>query len=541
MASSDPMPRHSPDLVSQYRAKGLWNDDTIATFLERRVARAPASTAIVHGTRSVSFEETHRQARRFANALLELGLRRGDVIGIQLPNLPEFVIAYCGASLMGGVVCLLHMPYRAREMEPLMQHGSVKAMICSAPLPNYNVPETMAALRQRVGSLQHVIVANGPAEKSQIAMADMITSGSDRAIADPPVAADPCVLAFTSGTAAAPKAVLRTHETMAANARIYSPTIALTERDRVMVAPPFTHVFGLCCATLALHTGAANVLMPLFTPQAYADTLIQGQPTVLFSAPAHVAASMKSGLLEGADLSSVRDVIVAGAVCPPEVAAAFERILPNGRVGQLFGMTETILIMQTPLDAPAAVRHTSTGRITNGIQMRIVNPETGEPVPTGEEAELHVRGYSIMAGYYKNEQANAAAFTADGWFRTGDLARVDRDGNVVITGRLKDFINRGGIKINPTDTENLIQAHPNVVLAAIVPYPCPVLGERACLFVTLKPGTTLTLEDINEYLASHGVAKMIRPEKLRVVQEMPMTPTRKIIKGELKRLASVQD
>ena len=159
-------------------------------------------------------------------------------------------------------------------------------------------------------------------------------------------------------------------------------------------------------------------------------------------------------------------------------------------------------------------------------------------MPADTEGELQLAGYSVFPGYLNNPEANARAFAADGFFRTGDLATVDADGNVVITGRVKDVINRGGIKINPTDVENLLQAHPAIVLAAVVPMPDDVLGERMCLFVTLAPGTGLSFEEMTGWLEENGVAKMRWPERLEIVDEMPMTPTRKIQKGELAKLVA---
>ena len=535
-------PRHSPALARQFRDRGFWNDDRLADYLERWADETPEKVAIAAPDRDIAYAEWRDRSRRFANALLGLGLRRGDVVAIQYPNHPEFLIAFLGVAMMGGVLCTLHMPYRAGEMAPLMNHGRARAVICTAADARYDAPATMEGLKAQVPSLEHIIVVGGDGSVGRGAggldFDALIDGATDDPIADPPAAADPVILCFTSGTSASPKGVVRTHETFTSNLRIYPQTIGLTAADRILVAPPFTHVFGLSCGMLGLCYGATNVLMPLFSPELYADRLIRGRPTVVFSAPAHVAATIKAGLLDDADLASIRDVIVAGSVCPPEVAATLERRMPNGRTGQLFGMTETILIMQTPLDAPPAVRHTSTGRKTVGIEARIADPETDEEVPTGIEGELQLQGYSVFPGYLNNPDANARAFAADGFFRTGDLATVDADGNVVITGRVKDVINRGGIKINPTDVENLLQAHPAIVLAAVVPMPDEVLGERMCLFVTLAPGASLTFDEMTAWLERNGVAKMRWPERLEVVDEMPMTPTRKIRKGELaKRVA----
>lgn len=527
-------PRHADDLARRFRDAGFWNDDRLADYLERRADETPDRVAIAAPDRDLTYAEWRDRSRRFANALLGLGLRRGDVVAIQLPNRPEFLVAFLGVAMMGGVLCTLHMPYRAGEMAPLMNHGRARAVICTAGDAKYDAPATMAGLKAQVPTLEHVIVAGGG---GGLDFDGLIDSASADPVADPPAAADPVILCFTSGTSASPKGVVRTHETFTANLRLYPQTIDLTAADRILVAPPFTHVFGLTCGMLGLCHGAANVLMPLFSPALYADRLVEGRPTVVFSAPAHVAATLKAGLLDEADLTSIREVIVAGSVCPPEVAAALERRMPNGRTGQLFGMTETILIMQTPLDAPPEIRHRSTGRKTAGIELRIADPETGAPLPAGAEGELQLAGYSIFPGYLNNPEADARAFAADGFFRTGDLATVDADGNVVITGRVKDVVNRGGIKINPTDVENLLQAHPAIVLAAIVPMPDEVLGERLCLFVTLAPGASLTFGEMTGYLRDDGIARMRWPERLEIVDEMPMTPTRKIRKGELaKRL-----
>ncbi len=526
-------PRHSEAQASEFRAAGYWNDDTLVTYLDKWARETPEKIAIVSTDREVTYAEWRDRSLRFANALLGLGLSRGDVVAIQYPNHPDFMIAFLGISMMGGVMCTMHMPYRAGEMAPLMNHGKARAVICTAGDDKYNAPATMEGLKGPVPSLEHVIVIGGEGEAGHHAFETLIGGAEATEIKDPPVAADPCILCFTSGTSASPKGVLRTHETFVSNLRIYPPTIELSADDRVMVAPPFTHVFGLTCGALTLCWGATNVLMPLFTPELYTERLINGKPTVVFSAPAHIAASIKAGLLDDVDISSIREVIIAGSVCPPEVAADLERRMPNGRSGQLFGMTETILIMQTPLDEAPEVRHTSTGRKTVGIDFRICSPEDDTEVAVGEEGELQLKGYCIFPGYLNNPDANAKAFTDDGFFRTGDLATVDKEGNVVITGRVKDVINRGGIKINPTDIENLLQAHPAIVLAAIVPMPDDVLGERICLFVTLAPEASLSFDDVTSYLDNNSVAKMRWPERLEIIDEMPMTPTRKIQKGTL--------
>ena len=438
-----------------------------------------------------------------------------------------------GTAMMGGILATMHMPYRGGEMEPLLEHGEAKAVICTAPLPNHDAPATMLALKQHVASLEHVLVAGDEPPAGTLSLTRMIAEGSDTPIADPPSVEDFCSLCFTSGTSAAPKGVMRSYQSFAANARVFSPVIELTADDVVMVAPPFTHVFGLCCANLTLFSGATNLLMPLFTPEGLRR--LPGE----WAVPAWSSARPRISPRPPRPGSSTGSTSPRSATSSSPARfvrrrwrAAFEKRLPGGRVGQLFGMTEVILVMQTPLDAPPQVRHGSTGRCTEGIEARVAGPD-GAVLGVDEEGELQISGYTVMAGYLKNDAANAEAFTADGWYRTGDLATINADGDVVITGRVKDLINRGGIKINPTDLENAVMAHEAVIQAAIVPMVDDVMGEKACLFVTLTPGASLSFDEMTGYLAGQGFAKMKWPERLEVIDEMPMTPTRKIIKGEL--------
>lgn len=529
---------HDPAQRQDFRARGLWNDDLLTTYLERWAEETPDKPCLVMpGAGELSFAEVRERSLRFANALVSRGLRKGDVVAIQLPNLPEFLIAYFGLTMMGGVLCTLHMPYRAGEMEPLLRFARARAVICGPADDKYDAPATMRELCERIDHLETVIVATGEAPADCLSMQELIRTGSTQALRDPATAGDPVQLCFTSGTSAAPKGVMRTSETITANARVYSPTIGLGKDDRVLVAPPFTHVFGLCCVAAALYSGAPIVLMPLFSPEAFAGAIEHGRPTVIFCTPAHIALTMRAGLFDGADLSAIKTVVIAGSVCPPEIAAEFEAMLPNGICGQLFGMTECILVTQTPADAPAAVRHGGVGQPTPGIEARIAGPDDSA-LPAGEEGELQLRGYSLMPGYADNPEATRAAFTDDGWFKTGDLAVADADGNVSITGRVKDLINRGGVKINPTDVENVINAHPAVVQCAVVPMPDPALGEKACAFVTLAEGASLTFEDMIAHLEANGVAKMRWPERLEIIDSMPMTPTKKIQKNLLiQRLA----
>ena len=525
-------PRYDPEMERRFVAEGFWTDDVLGDWLRDQAERHGADPAIVAGERTVSYADGYRDALRFANGLLDAGFRKDDVIAIQLPNIPEFLTCYWGVALMGGVISMLHMPYRKSEMAPLLAHGVARGAICGAAAAGYDAPATMIELGDELTALESVIVVGGEAPDGTLSFEAMMGSAEARDIAEPPDARDPLALGFTSGTSSAPKAILRDHRTMLANNRAVVPLFGVRRDDAVLSAPPFTHIFGLCCVNLILYAGAANVLMPAFSPPVFAEIIERNRVTVTFCAPAHVAATLKAGLHETADVSSLRTAYIAGAALPVHLSKAWEETIPGCRVSQMFGMTETIMSMVIPIDDPPETRIHKIGRAIDGIEMRIT-AEDGSVQPAGAEGELEIRGYSVFPGYFGNEAANREAFRDGGWFRTGDLGTIDETGHLALTGRIKDIINRGAIKINPSDIENLMMGHSMVVDAAIIPVPDEVLGERACLCVTLVPGGALGLDDAKSWLAEHGVAKMRWPERLEIFDAMPMTPTRKIIKGEL--------
>jgi acyl-CoA synthetase (AMP-forming)/AMP-acid ligase II len=534
--------RFRPELVRREIESGRWTGDTVATWLARAARAAPGALAIAApGHPPIGYAAALERAERLAAGLARLGLARGDVVTVQLPSIPDFVIAYYAVALLGGVLSTLHMPYGAAEAEPLLCHARARAVICGPATDKADPPTLFADLAARLPSLRHVI-ALGPARPELAARGvvsfEALIAGADRADPPaPPVAADPALMCYTSGTSAAPKAVPHSTQSLLANPRQCLAVFDLQPGDRVLGAAPLTHAFGLYIANVALMSGATFVPLPVFTPPALAELLERARPTHVFVAPAHLAALLQATLLDGRDLASVRQLIVSGSYCAPALKRAIEDKLPNGVVFELWGMTETFaVLLGDPLE-PAALRHDWIGRATPGSEARITG-EAGAPVPAGTEGELEVRGCSVFPGYFDNDAANQTAFTRDGWLRTGDLAVMNETGHVRITGRLKDIINRGGVKLNPSDVEALIDRHDAVLQSAIVPTPDPVLGERACCCVVLKPGASVTLAALCAWLERHGVAKLKWPERLEIVDAMPMTPTRKIIKGELaKRIA----
>ncbi len=526
--------RHPAETAEAYLTQGVWQHDTLCDLLDDWANKTPDRVFVREASgRHFTFGELSTVSRKFANALLNLGLKKGDIVAIQLPSSIEFVIAYFGVLRMGGILATMHMPYEENELRSLLEFSGAKAAICAPADDKRDRPAVMDKLRNELPDLDHVIVARGDVEGDQFhRMADMIAKASRDDIADPPTASDGALLCFTSGTSSAPKAVIHACETLLADARAYIKTIDGRQDDHSMIAPPFTHIFGLECVNNALTVGSSIVPMDQFTPQAFADMLERQKPTIVYGAPAHLAATLRDNQLEGRDLSSIRHVILGGALCAPAVAREFEGHLPNGKIGILFGMTESLLVTQTDYNSSPQERHGTVGKPVTGIDVRIVDAD-GTPLGAGVEGALQLHGFTIMAGYLGNDAANHKAFTNDGWFDCGDTAMWDDHGNVVITGRSIDVINRGGVKINPSDIEAAISEHPDIIQVALIPMPDYVLGEKICAALTVRPGTSIGVEDLSAFLADRKIAKMRRPEHVVIVDEMPMTPTKKIIKSLL--------
>jgi cyclohexanecarboxylate-CoA ligase len=324
---------------------------------------------------------------------------------------------------------------------------------------------------------------------------------------------------------------------MLTNARFGIVEHDIRPGDIVLSAAPFGHLYALYTVQMALCAGASALLLPVFTPPELIQVIETKKPTHLFAGAAHIAACQEARLLDSQKLSSLRLVVLSGAAVPPNLVLEFAPLLTNGNVSQLWGMTELQAGLYTrPADAVALVAN-SAGRASPGTEIRIAD-EHGVAMPAGQDGEIQVRGPSVFAGYYNNPDATAQSFTPDGWFRSGDLAAMDTSGNVSLSGRLKDVINRGGIKYNPQEIELLVERHPSVAQCAIAPIPDRILGELACCYVVMKPGAQLTFDELSAFLLRFGIAKYKLPEKLEIMTEFPLTATRKIIKSRLRPKAS---
>jgi cyclohexanecarboxylate-CoA ligase/acyl-CoA synthetase len=506
----------------------FWRDETLRDWMEQHVSQAPQHVAVSGPDVSYTYADLHARALALAARLRSLGIGRGDIVAVQLPNCAEFVLTYLATGYAGAILQTLHMPYRGADIEFLLKHSGAKVVVCMAQGKDFQPAEAILAMRLRLPQLKHVIAVGDHAPDGALAFdvtADAV------AVDERPASTDDFVLLYTSGTVSAPKGVPTPYRKFLANARLSARELEIDASSILLSAAPFTHLYGLFSINLALAAGATIALLPVFSPPALAQAIDAFRPTQLFTAPAHMTACLQAGLLNEERLRSLRFLQISGSACPPELAQTIQAMMPNGKVVQLWGMSEMQAGAYNRPGDPLDVRMTRAGRASPGTQMRVQLDDV--TLPPDEEGELQVRGCSVFDGYLGNDEATSSAFTHDGWFRTGDLARMDAAGNIRITGRLKEVINRGGVKFNPADIEALIDQHPAVLHSAIAPLPDPIMGERACCFAVLKPGATLSLDDIRAWMTQHEIGKTKWPERLEIVAEMPLTPTRKIKKADL--------
>lgn len=526
----DGLVAYTDEAKAKFKGDGWWRDHLLTDWLADHAAKRPDVPALVIGGNPITYAELDRRVGRLAAGLAQLGLGKDDIVAVQLPNVPEFVISYLALASIGAVMQTVHMPYREGDLEGLLGHSGARGVICVEAFRDYPTARVMTGLKDRLPALEFVVVL-GSAPAGAVSLAGLYAD-ADAGPKPAVVADDLNIMLYTSGTTSSPKGVIVSSYPFTNNARHAVGEFGVTPDDIVFCPAPFSHLYGLFALQIALCAGATNLLLPGFAPADYVKLIESAKPTILFTGPAHHAACRQAGLYDGLDMASIRIIVCSGSAVPPDLARWVDGLLPNGRLLQLWGMTETQAgTYNRPSDTLDQCA-CSAGRATPGNEIRVVD-EAGSPLPAGEEGELQIRGASVFPGYYNNAEANESSFDGD-WFRTGDLATIDADGYLTITGRTKDVINRGGVKFNPADIEAVVNKMPEVAMSAVVPVKDDVLGERACIVIQPVDGASPTLDAVTAHLDEYGIAKNKWPERLELVDAMPLTPTMKMIKSKLR-------
>ncbi len=533
---------------------------TIGDFVDRVADQLPDHEALVacHQGQRYTYGQLQVACNRFARGLLALGLARGDRIGIWSPNHAEWVIAQFATAKIGAILVNINPAYRVHELEYALTQSGCSALIIAPPFKTSHYADL---LRQVCPELDHAApgqlhAARLPALRTVIAFGPQAVAGAYSweqvlrlAELTPPAALaqrqqalqpdDAINIQYTSGTTGFPKGATLSHHAILNNAYAIGEILRFTERDRLCIPVPFYHCFGMVIGNLVCVTHGATMVIPaeVFdvrrTLQAVADercTALHGVPTMFIAALGHPDFAQF-------DLSSLRTGCIGGAPCPIEVMKQIISRMHLAEITIIYGMTETAPIsFQTRTDDTLARRVATVGRVHPHVECKIVDPATGAIVPRGTPGELCTRGYSVMLGYWNNDAATRAAIDTARWMHTGDLATMDADGYVNIVGRAKDMIIRGGENIYPREIEEFLYRHSKVQDVQVIGVPDEKYGEEIMAWVVLRPGETVTADDLRDFCRGQ-IAHFKIPRYWRCTDGFPMTVTGKIQKFKMRELA----
>ena len=476
-----------------------------------------------------SYAQVDEISGRVASALLGLGLRRGDKVAVQLPNLPQFIFTYFAILKAGLVMVPLNPLLKAPEVAYQLQDSESRMLITFEGFAD----EAVAGARQAGDVPTYVVNLPGHDQRPEgTRHYDELYFADDTGDIEPTDADDTAVIIYTSGTTGKPKGAELTHFQMFMNCTVSGELFGLRGDDIATAVLPLFHVFGLSSVlNMIVRFGATMVLIPRFEADAVLDAMARHRCTIFTGVPTMYFALLQADLA-GRDLSSLRVCVSGGAAIPGEVIRAFEEKFPGVVILEGYGLTETA--STTTFNFSAEQRKVlSIGLPIWGVQVRVVD-EDDKPLPPGPEniGEIVIRGHNLMKGYYRNPDATAEAFRG-GWFHTGDLAYADEDGYLFVVDRKKDMVIRGGYNVYPREIEEVLFAHPAVAEAAVIGRPDERLGEEVVAVLVLKPGAQADPDDIIAYCRER-LAAYKYPREVIIVADLPKGPTGKILKRELR-------
>jgi acyl-CoA synthetase (AMP-forming)/AMP-acid ligase II len=539
--------RYSPQEIDNYYRAGLWSTDTFHDLLVRRVEESPDKVFATDGTRSFTFRELFDAGQRLAVGLHRRGLRRGDTAAVQLPNWVEFIQVLTALSRLGVIMVPIMPIYRREDVGYVLSNAGVRAVFTPALFSKFGYLDMYLGLRVEHPELTIVVARpDGTAQEVADADADVFTlqqleadtdDDSARAeLGDPPGPDDPFVIVYTSGTTSRSKGCVHTFNTYCAGSRALAEPFGYTEADVQFGPSPIAHTTGLVTSVLLpMLTGAATHVMAKWDPAHAIDEIQRFGCTAAVTAPTFLHTLLAEYDRERHDLSTLRLWTCAGAPIPAAVVERAGATLPNVKVLSLYGRSENLVTTTCSVTDDASRALTSDGRAVPGSEVKIVDGD-GDEVPRGAEGDIAYRGPAHMIEYLANPEETAALFTPDGFSRSGDLGKMTADGYVRVTGRTKDIVIRGGMNISVREIEDHLAHHPALRAFSVVGMPDERLGERVCCFVVAATGHDApTVDDLREYLLERGMPIQKTPERVVVVDSLPMTATGKVLKHELRK------
>ncbi len=511
--------------------------ETIGGNLDAAVRAFGGREALVDrpSGRRWTYTELAADVDALALGLLEMDIEKGDRVGIWAPNCAEWVLTQYATAKIGAILVNINPAYRTRELEFVLNQSGTKLLISAERLKTSDYVGMIAEVRPRCAGLAHVVVIGRPEWQSLL---DRGRKLHPRALNSIQLDIDdPINIQYTSGTTGFPKGATLSHHNILNNGFFVGELCNYTEADRICIPVPFYHCFGMVLGNLAATSHGACIVIPApsFDPVATLETVQAERCTSLYGVPTMFIAELAAPTFADYHLSSLRTGIMAGSPCPAEVMKLVMSRMSMREVSIAYGMTETSPVStQTRADDSLHRRTSTVGRVAPHQEVKVIDPATGVTVPRGTPGELCTRGYSVMLGYWQQPDKTAEAIDATHWMHTGDLAVMDEDGYLAITGRIKDMVIRGGENVYPREIEEFLYTHPDILDAQVIGVPDAKYGEELMAWIRLRAGVSaLTAEDLQSF-CSGQLAHYKIPRYVHVVDEFPMTVTGKVRKVEMR-------
>ncbi|WP_327281824.1 AMP-binding protein [Streptomyces sp. NBC_01205] len=517
--------------------------DTIGENLDRTVRRFPDRDALVDlaAGRRWTYAELAADVDALALGLLDLGLAKGDRVGIWAPNRAEWTLVQYATAKIGAILVTVNPAYRSHEVEYVLRQAGIRLLVAAERFKTSDYAGMIEEVGPRCPDLEFTVLLERPEWSALLERgragdpADLVRAAAELS------PDDPVNIQYTSGTTGFPKGATLSHHNILNNGFFVGELCHYTEEDRVCIPVPFYHCFGMVMGNLACTShGAAMVIpAPSFDPGATLAAVQAESCTSLYGVPTMFIAELAAPGFGTYDLSSLRTGIMAGSPCPTEVMKEVIDRMGMREVSICYGMTETSPVStQTRADDSIERRVSTVGRVGPHLEVKVVDPQSGRTVPRGEPGELCTRGYSVMLGYWGEPERTAESVDAARWMHTGDLAVMDEDGYLSITGRIKDMVIRGGENVYPREVEEFLHTHPDVLDVQVIGVPDARYGEELMAWVRMREGAPpLTADAVRAYCDGR-LAHFKIPRYVHVVDEFPMTVTGKIRKVEMRESAA---
>lgn len=514
-------------------------EETIGANFERTVAAHPDTLALVDRGQGLryTYAELNAEVDLIARGLMARGVDKGDRVGVWSPNCAQWIVTQLATAKIGAILVNVNPAYRVHELVYALNQSGMRVLVSATSFKTSDYAAMIAEVRPQVPSLSDVVFLDG-ADWDRL-RADSAAVGADALAARQATLAntDPINIQYTSGTTGFPKGATLSHRNILNNGYFTTEGINLRAGERLCVPVPFYHCFGMVMGVLGCMAHGAAVVIPApgFDPAATLDAIEAEQCAGVYGVPTMFIAMQHHPSFAGRDLSSLRTGIMAGSVCPVEVMKHCVSDMHMAEVAIAYGMTETSPVScQTLIDDDLDRRTATIGRAHPHLEVKVINPETGETVERGEPGEFCTRGYSVMIGYWNNDEKTREAIDSEGWMHTGDLAVMREDGYCAIVGRIKDMVIRGGENVYPREIEEFLYTHPDIEDAQVIGVPDARYGEEICAWLRMRPGAQpLDADAIREFTADR-LAHFKIPRYIHIVDEFPMTITGKVRKIDMR-------